>query len=296
MFTHKLPKEAGGYVITGRSRAADATCIAINDLNWILDCGAIVTHWRPERVFITHTHCDHSNRVTHVVSRHKPPTIYVPKSAAPLVDGYINAMQAMTDNRPLDQLLIAMENGPPEWRINRIIEPVEKGNKIEILKGGKNWEIEVIECDHSVPCVGYAFREKKKILKEEYRNIPGKELGNLRKQGIEINREELVNRFVFMGDTEASVFEKYPELLDFPVIITECTFLSEDEIKNAKKTKHTHWNDLKPFVENNPKSLFILIHFSLRYSNSEISQFFQDEKLNNVLTLIGDDNESAWID
>ena len=297
MFSYTLPKDAGGYEVIGRSRAADATCLAIPALCWTLDCGAIVQNWRPERVFITHTHSDHSNRVTHVVSRHKPPTIYLPEFAAPLLEGYINAHQAMTDNRALSELLEAMANGPPDWKINRIVQAVTVGETISLKKGGKNWEIEVIACEHSVPCVGYAFRERKKELKEEYKGKPGRELGELRKSGVEINHEVLVNRFVFMGDTDATVFQKNAQLLEFPVIITECSFYSEEHKATAIKTKHTHWDNLKPYVLAHPNTTFVLIHFSMRYSNKEISEFFASEAVPNVVPFIDPNDSSAiWID
>mmetsp|Transcript_19637 Transcript_19637/g.33435 ORF Transcript_19637/g.33435 Transcript_19637/m.33435 type:complete len:299 (-) Transcript_19637:57-953(-) len=298
MFRYVLPKDAGGFEIVGRSRAADATCITIPSLCWALDCGAIVQNWRPEVVFITHTHSDHANRVTHVVSRRKPPTIYLPSFAAPLLEGYIDAHQAMTDNRTLAQLQEAMKRGPPDWQINRKSQPVEVGDIIELKKGGRDWSIEVIACEHSVPCVGYAFREKKRSLKKEYQGLPGKELGALRKAGTEINEEVLINRFVFMGDTEASVFSSNPGLLEFPVIITECSFFTEEHLETAKRTKHTHWNDLQKFITDNPNTLFVLIHFSMRYSNQEIVAFFENlQTIKNVVPFVDpDDNSAIWID
>ena len=230
----------------GRSRAADATCLTIPALAWMMDCGAIVQEWKPENVFVTHTHSDHANRVTHIASRHTPPTIHLPHSAVPLMDGYINGHQAMTDNRPLEKLLAAMEHGPPEWQVNRRLKGVDVGDVIELQKGGKEWKNEVVRCNHSVDCVGYAFREARKSLKKQYRGLAGKELGKLRHEGIDINEEELINRFVFMGDTTASIFSEQPELLLFPVVITECSFISPKHKDSAIRTKHTHWDDLKP--------------------------------------------------
>jgi hypothetical protein len=36
-----------------------------------------------------------------------------------------------------------------------------------------------------------------------------------------------------------------------------------------------HWEELLPFVKANPSTLFVLIHFSLRYKDTEILEFFQ---------------------
>ena len=40
-----------------------------------------------------------------------------------------------------------------------------------------------------------------------------------------------------LGDTTASVFISKPELLEFPLIICECTFIDDDDLEQAKKTK-----------------------------------------------------------
>jgi len=264
----------------------------------MLDCGAIVQEWRPEIAFVTHTHSDHANRVTHIVSRHKPPTIYAPASAVPLMEGYIDAHQAMTDNRPLEALMEAMERGEPEWKINRIIKPASPGDTIQVQKGGKDWEIQVVACDHSVDCVGYAFREKKKALKAEYQGMAGRELGQLRKQGVEIQEETFIPRFLFMGDTTPKVYQDQPELLKFPVVITECSFILDEHRESARRTKHTHWIDLEPYVTAHPETLFVLIHFSMRYTGADISAFFMQLDLPNVVPFLDTETvkRGKWVD
>lgn len=49
--------------------------------------------------------------------------------------------------------------------------------------------MQIIKCEHPVDSVGYCFFEKRKRLKEEYKSKSGRELGQLRKEGIEINEE-----------------------------------------------------------------------------------------------------------
>ena len=38
-----------------------------------------------------------------------------------------------------------------------------------------------------------------------------------------------------------------------------------------------HWEELLPYVKANPDTLFVLIHFSLRYKDTEILEFFQKQ-------------------
>jgi hypothetical protein len=46
--------------------------------------------------------------------------------------------------------------------------------------------VEVIQCDHTVPTVGYGFSERRTKLKEQYSALSGAEIGKLRKTGVEV--------------------------------------------------------------------------------------------------------------
>ena len=37
------------------------------------------------------------------------------------------------------------------------------------------------------------------------------------------------------------------------------------------------WTDLRPFVLKHQENMFVLNHFSLKYSNTEIKSFFENE-------------------
>jgi ribonuclease BN (tRNA processing enzyme) len=71
--------------------------------------------------------------------------------------------------------------------------------------------------------------------------------------------------------------ELNPSILEYDVIMIECTFFMPDELENATKTQHVHWDHLKKYVVDNPNTTFMLFHFSQRYRDEEINQFFQAE-------------------
>ena len=100
--------------------------------------------------------------------------------------------------------------------------------------------------------------------------------------GIEITNTIEVPQFCYMGDTDERIFTN-PIIQKYPTIIVECTFLYDEHLKNAQKDKHMHWSKLKPFIEIYTDITFILIHFSSRYSDDEINDFFKDKKLENML-------------
>ncbi len=63
-------------------------------------------------------------------------------------------------------------------------------------------------------------------------DLVGKEIAELRKNGTVIYQDVSVPCFAFLGDTTCEVFEKNPILFESPVIIVECTFLSDDHQGN----------------------------------------------------------------
>ncbi|MDX6764933.1 hypothetical protein SIN09_37540, partial [Streptomyces sp. F8] len=157
----------------------------------------------------------------------------------------------------------------------------------EFTFGRRGHRVRVVECVHKVPCVGYAFSEPRKTLRPEYEELRralaeqgrGAEFGRIlaqrRKEGVEVEREVLRPLFAFLGDTHVSVFEDNPWLLEYPVVITECTFLDDAELARADRVGHTVWSRLKPVVEAHPETLFVLTHFSLRHSDRDVLDFFR---------------------
>ena len=148
--------------------------------------------------------------------------------------------------------------------------------------------------DHGVPCVGYCFSRRKQSLKDEYKALTGREIGNLRKQGIEVTEEERIPMFAFLGDTTAQgIFgesgdnpatstertkQTRNKILACPTVIMECSFLTDDNRDQAARSKHVLWSDLRPHIESNPDVTFVLMHFSHRYSRQEVSDFFAREE------------------
>lgn len=117
-----------------------------------------------------------------------------------------------------------------------------------------------------------------KKLKKEYTGLKGVELKKLRESGVDITASHAAPVFAFLGDTTAATLTAEPQWLkdEIPVVITECSFLYEEHRAQAVKTKHTIWADLEPVVRKWPKTTFVLMHFSLRYSDKDIRRYFAD--------------------
>lgn len=68
--------------------------------------------------------------------------------------------------------------------------------------------------------------------------------------------------------------------------MVECTFLLDEDISNAEKTKHIHWINLRPIIVEHPENIFILYHFSKRYNGEVVRDFFSNVGIDNIIPWI----------
>ncbi|MEV4224236.1 MBL fold metallo-hydrolase [Nonomuraea sp. NPDC049725] len=263
--------------LTGYSRANDKTFFHIPELRCCLDAG-LCEGRRPDTVFLTHTHHDHAKDLDHLAANPSGVDVYLPAEAVPYAESYIRASAELNHGAGFDPALAGGHR----------LHGVAGGDEFGF--GRRGHRVRVVECEHKVPCVGYAFSERVKALRPEYEELRrslaergrGAEFGRLmareREKGVEVDALTTRPLFAYLGDTHVRVFERNPWLLDYPVVITECTFLEDGELERADRVGHTVWSRLRPIVEANPRTLFVLIHFSLRHSDREVLEFFRRQR------------------
>ncbi|GAO14963.1 uncharacterized protein UV8b_00530 [Ustilaginoidea virens] len=289
---YTFPAPYSHLTLTGRSRAAWHTSFVIPQLNLLLDAGLCVNSSRPKHIFLTHGHSDHTLLAYAFVNRHDPPDVYCPAGMKRLFDDHILAT-AMMDLGGLDaasdadqqRLPAATDSSatdadatlPPERAVPQThrTHGVRHGDVISLprLKGVT---ATVFDCHHTVPCVGYVFSSVSHRLRPEFRSLPGARLSALRQSGVQLTEPHEAPIFAFLGDTTASVLAADPPWLrrGIAVVITECSFLHDEHAAQADKTKHTKWTDLEPVVRKWPRTTFVLTHFSMRYSDRQVCDFF----------------------
>lgn len=278
-------EKLGNIEFIGISRAASGTAIAIPQLRIQLDAGMNVHNFHPDCVFVTHCHADHSFRLTHFVSRSKPPIFFMPISMTELTESYLFASQQLSNGSIMNK---------EDYQSNHQTIGTIGGEKLESFCKNKDLGAYVIDCHHGhTQSIGYAFYLKQKKLCRHLQGQDKSIISKMAKEGIQVTEEVETPLFIFLGDTTPNVFDSnyqhsaYTYLqLGWKVIFVECTFLSEDEIENACRTGHTHWIQLKPTIESYPDVTFVLLHFSRRYKKDDIEEFFRKENLQNLRLFI----------
>ena len=231
----KFPKSVGSFTLLGRSRAADATSLYIPELDILLDCGCLVSAARPLHIFITHAHSDHCLDITRLLSRHRPPQVFLPQSSVqPMRDFIEKSLILRTAGR--------LDPDPTTWTPNHQLIGVQPD---DVLSLRRDMKVRVFDMDHSVTCCGYGFYQCRQKLKREYEDLSKTDIIALRRanKNLQISEERMMPLFAFMGDTTATIFEKYRnELFLFPVIIVECSFIdNEQHGERAADVKHVLW-------------------------------------------------------
>ncbi|CAF2772418.1 unnamed protein product [Rotaria sp. Silwood2] len=276
----KFPISIGPYTLLGRSRAADATSFYIPELDMLLDCGCLVTAARPLYVFITHGHLDHCLDITRLLSNPRPPQVFLPISAVQPMKDFIEKSHILRTAGRIDI-------DPQKLTLDCELIGVEHD---DLLSFRKTMKVRVFDMDHSVSCCGYGFYECRKKLKKEYQHLTSQDIANMRRvdNNLELSEDRLFPLFAFMGDTTPIIFDRHSvELLQFPLIIVECSFIdNEQHAERASDIKHVIWDDLQRFVLQHPEIIFVLIHFSQQYNSEQIRDFFRQLNLPNVVPFI----------
>lgn len=256
--------------LEGHSRSAEKTCFFCPQLSTYFDAG-IQSLKPPQLILLTHGHLDHSGDIAKMnLEFGKKVTVMVPKEILNEVKNSIDSHYKMNNRYDKQTTLDNKYN----------IVPVEPYVRYLTKINGRDYLVETYKCYHGVPCVGYGLYENRNKLKDEFKELTGKEIGKLRKEGTVVNELVSVPLIAYIGDTTIKFFqdEKNMTVFQFPFIVIECTFFLDDNVDKAIPNGHIHWKHLCPIIQENPDNTFILIHFSTRHRDNEIHDFFESEK------------------
>lgn len=260
------------HLYRGRSVGSEMTCHTFPSLGICFDMGeSSPSTTNIANVFLTHGHGDHAGGLAkHALRRDlvglPPATYHVP-------DFYLDAVE--------DVFRASFELSRTRLQAN--VVPMGPETTIPL---GSGFIVRGFQTTHCVPCLGYTVWSTRKRLRAEFRNLPGSELGRLRKEGADLDEHFEVPEITFCGDTSIDVLDQVPHVGRSRVLLLECTFLDDEVSPESARIRggHVHIDHIVEAREHGrfQNKVVLLTHFSARYGVDEIRE--------KVLRRLGDDS------
>jgi len=255
--------------IVGYSRSGVRTGIYLEEFDIMMDAGVYFDR-KPKVILVTHGHLDHvCNLYSSLLDNINKPTVFCPPSSVGFLKHSINSQHTVSLNR------ISKFN---KYKMIGLSEDHD-------LQLSRKFKITPYTMDHRVPTIGFGISMVDKKLNPEYQGMDQSQLVALKRSGKEINVVNVKRMILFCGDTSAMAIPNLP-FNEYPYVIIECTFLDPEHYPEAMERKHLHYCDLESSFNDNLETTFILIHFSRRYSDSYIKDFFESKNHSNVKLFI----------
>lgn len=246
-------------LLQGYSRGLLASWLFVQNYNLLIDAGEGVTPSLYHKlgtinhIVITHSHFDHVGGLAgllHLQARVAPASrvnLYLPGN-----DRRFEQMLGILGSHARDRVDIRRTDQEQSFPIG--------GGRI----------LETFPVEHSATSRGVLVREIRRKLKPEFIGIEGNRLGELRRQGVEIERSFKHTLLAATGDTGPLRDKDITIMRGADLVVTEATFLTKQDRLAENIDNH---NDLPSALsalrELKPKRA-ILQHFSTRYTDRAV--------------------------
>tara|TARA_B110000879_G_C11174891_1_gene515462 strand:- start:2644 stop:3462 length:819 start_codon:yes stop_codon:yes gene_type:complete len=261
--------EKNNYTLEGFSRSGLRTGIYLNEYDIMMDAGLYFDR-QPKIILITHGHLDHvANLYSSLLGNINKSIVLAPPSCIDLLKYSLNGQHSVSLNK---------KSYFNKYRMIGLKDDY-------IVKLSKTFKITPYKLDHRIDTIGFGINIIGKKLNPLFKGKPHAELIALKRNGIDLNIVNDKPFILFCGDTSSMSLSKLP-FKKYPFVIIECTFLDPEHYHEAMERKHLHYADLEQIFNENQNTTFILIHFSTRYKDSKIKNFFESKRHPNVIPFI----------
>lgn len=270
--------------VIGYSVAGEETVVAVPQLDVCFDVGKAPDQVISiNNVLLTHGHMDHAAGLAYYLSHRKfcgqsPGTVLAPENLLGPIRQIVDAWGKLDGN---------------EIPVNLV--GIKAGDEYQVKP---NLFVRAFPTKHCYGSVGYTVIERRKKLKPEYQQLNGKQIVELKKQGIEIDYRVDLPLVSYLGDTRYVDYTSLEYVANSKIMIAECTFFIDEHVERADAGRHMHIDEFEKLLGPLNNEHIIVTHLTQRTSIAQARKIMSKKlpsELYDKITILMDRRRSKKV-